>query len=108
MGVLLLSARAIENQSYCIGVNRVGIDGNNLEYPGHSGVYDYSGAQQSFLGAKAITLTTRLRKQNIDFFRRKFPFQKRGGIPLNFFKFFFYLLNKRFIGIKKTNGYFLF
>ena len=75
---ILLSARAIENQSYCIGVNRIGIDGNNLEYPGHSGVYDYSGAQQSFLGAKATTMTTRLNKENIDFFRRNFPFQKEA------------------------------
>lgn len=74
----LLSARAIENQSYCIGVNRIGIDGNNLEYPGHSGVYDYAGAQQNFLGANAATLTTRLSKENIDFFRKNFPFQKEA------------------------------
>ena len=74
----LLSARAIENQSYCIGVNKIGIDGNNLEYPGHSGVYDYAGAQQNFLGANAATLTTRLSKENIDFFRKNFPFQKEA------------------------------
>jgi len=36
----LLKARAIENMSYCIGVNRVGIDINNHEYSGHSAVYD--------------------------------------------------------------------
>lgn len=29
----LLQARAIENQVYVIGVNRIGIDGNGLEYP---------------------------------------------------------------------------
>ena len=29
----LLQARAIENQCYVIGVNRVGTDGNNLNYP---------------------------------------------------------------------------
>src|SRR5690606_36939679 len=28
----LLLARAMENQAYCIGVNRVGIDGNDIEY----------------------------------------------------------------------------
>ena len=39
----LLKARAIENMSYCIGVNRVGLDGLNYEYPGHSGVYDVLG-----------------------------------------------------------------
>ncbi|WP_456377289.1 amidohydrolase [Lutibacter sp.] len=39
----LLKARAIENMSYTIGVNRVGVDANNLEYNGHSAVYDYLG-----------------------------------------------------------------
>ncbi|MCA0152173.1 amidohydrolase [Winogradskyella vincentii] len=39
----LLKARAIENMSYCIGVNRVGLDGLNYEYPGHSGAYDVLG-----------------------------------------------------------------
>lgn len=29
----LLKARAIENQSYVFGLNRIGIDGNNLNYP---------------------------------------------------------------------------
>ena len=32
----LLQARAIENQSYCIGVNRVGEDGNGITYQGDS------------------------------------------------------------------------
>lgn len=39
----LLKARAIENMSYCIGVNRVGVDGNNHPYSGHSNVYDCLG-----------------------------------------------------------------
>ncbi|AOW21360.1 amidohydrolase [Urechidicola croceus] len=39
----LLKARAIENMCYVIGVNRVGLDGNNLEYIGHSQVYDILG-----------------------------------------------------------------
>jgi Predicted amidohydrolase len=39
----LLKARAIENMSYCIGVNRVGIDGTGHEYVGHSAVYDVLG-----------------------------------------------------------------
>jgi predicted amidohydrolase len=36
----LLTARAIENMSYTVGVNRVGLDANNYEYPGHSMVFD--------------------------------------------------------------------
>ena len=39
---ILLKARAVENMSYVIGVNRVGIDANNLEYIGHSAI-DYLG-----------------------------------------------------------------
>jgi omega-amidase len=40
---ILLKARAVENMSYVIGVNRVGIDANNLEYVGHSQAIDYLG-----------------------------------------------------------------
>jgi len=39
----LLNARAIENQSFIIGVNRVGIDGNNLEYEESSYVFSPEG-----------------------------------------------------------------
>lgn len=39
----LLQARAIENMCYSIGVNRVGVDGNKLEYVGHSQVNDMLG-----------------------------------------------------------------
>lgn len=43
----LLKARAIENMAYCIGVNRVGKDGNHHEYIGHSAVYDSLGKEVS-------------------------------------------------------------
>lgn len=39
----LLKARAIENLCYCIGVNRIGNDGNGHPYVGHSAVYDCLG-----------------------------------------------------------------
>jgi predicted amidohydrolase len=39
----LLKARAIENMTYCIGVNRVGLDANAYEYIGHSSAYDSLG-----------------------------------------------------------------
>ena len=39
----LLKARAIENMSYTIGVNRVGIDANNYEYTGNTVCYDTLG-----------------------------------------------------------------
>lgn len=40
---ILLKARAVENMSYVIGVNRIGIDGNNHEYVGHSQAVDFLG-----------------------------------------------------------------
>lgn len=40
---ILLRARAVENMSYTIGVNRVGMDNNNLEYSGHSQAIDFLG-----------------------------------------------------------------
>jgi omega-amidase len=40
---ILLRARAVENLSYVVGVNRVGFDGNNYEHIGHSQVVDFLG-----------------------------------------------------------------
>ncbi|WP_426483664.1 nitrilase family protein [Flavobacterium sp. 2] len=39
----LLKARAIENLSYTIGVNRLGVDANNYEHIGHSQAVDFLG-----------------------------------------------------------------
>ena len=39
----LLKARAIENQSYIVGVNRIGRDGNDVDYCGDSLVVDFQG-----------------------------------------------------------------
>jgi len=39
----LLRARAIENQCYVVGVNRVGTDGSQLSYAGDSTLIDYAG-----------------------------------------------------------------
>ena len=40
---ILLKARSVENLCYTIGVNRVGLDNNNLEYDGHSQTVDFMG-----------------------------------------------------------------
>ncbi len=39
----LLKARAIENLSYAVGVNRIGLDANNYEHIGHSQAVDFLG-----------------------------------------------------------------
>jgi len=38
---ILLQARAVENQAYVCGVNRVGIDGLGIDYDGHSALLDF-------------------------------------------------------------------
>jgi predicted amidohydrolase len=40
---ILLKARAVENMSYVVGVNRVGLDCNNHQYNGHSQAIDFLG-----------------------------------------------------------------
>lgn len=71
----LLKARAIENMSYCIGVNRVGIDATNHEYPGHSAVYDVLGHKLTALEAsKEQTETVTLTKAHISKYRNKLKF----------------------------------
>lgn len=45
----LLPARAIENQCFVVAVNRIGTDGNQLAYPGHSSVYDMDGTRRLFM-----------------------------------------------------------
>ena len=47
--VTLLKARAIENQAFTIGVNRVGSD-PKFNYPGHSVIFDPHGTQLSIAG----------------------------------------------------------
>lgn len=48
---ILLKARAIENMSYTIGVNRIGYDKNGYEYSGHSAILDFMGATMSHLSS---------------------------------------------------------
>jgi len=38
---ILLQARAVENQAYVCGVNRVGVDGLGVDYDGHSALLDF-------------------------------------------------------------------
>ncbi|WP_435413848.1 amidohydrolase [Polaribacter aestuariivivens] len=50
----LLKARAIENMSYVVGVNRTGTDANNYEYSGNSLIIDYLGEELSALGVNEV------------------------------------------------------
>ena len=68
----LLKARAIENVSYALGVNRVGQDGNEIAYNGHTGVYSPKGDTLAFSDKEEILLVD-LNKRELDSFRSKFP-----------------------------------
>jgi predicted amidohydrolase len=70
----LLKARAIENMSYTIGVNRVGIDNNKLEYNGHSQIIDFSGNYLLEPQENDGVYYTKLHKNNLLDFREKFGF----------------------------------
>lgn len=70
----LLQARAIENQSYVIGVNRIGTDGRGLEYSGDSLVVNFKGElledsapNQPHLGRATLSLDA------LEAFKEKFP-----------------------------------
>jgi predicted amidohydrolase len=69
----LLQARAIENQSYCIGVNRVGKDGMNVEYSGNSAVIDFKGNQLFYQNDAEIIQNRILSKVALEDFRNTFP-----------------------------------
>ena len=71
----LLEARAIENMCYCIGVNRVGKDENNLEYSGHSKVISPLGnILQETLNNMEDSITVSLSKSDLKKTRDKFQF----------------------------------
>jgi len=71
----LLKARAIENMSYVVGVNRVGTDANRHEYTGNSIVLDELGNEMTPLAENTeATITTTLSKEKLLASRTKFNF----------------------------------
>lgn len=73
----LLIGRAIENQAYVIGVNRIGEDGNGVAHSGDSSILSYIGEpiQQSFPNEDIVLYANLDKKKMLDF-RLKFPFGK--------------------------------
>ncbi|MCK5836220.1 MAG: amidohydrolase [Desulfobacula sp.] len=69
----LLAARAIENQAYVIGVNRVGIDGKGLEYSGDSMAVDPLGKVLFHSKEECVVQTIALSRQVLDDYRKTFP-----------------------------------
>lgn len=69
----LLPARAIENQSYVAGVNRVGVDGNNIQYQGDSVVHDFLGEPICMLESASQHKIVTLSKGQLETYRNQFP-----------------------------------
>jgi omega-amidase len=69
----LLRARAIENQAFCVGVNRVGNDGGGHAYLGDSVVLDFMGMPLLELGDAARVATVPIDPDAVREWRDRFP-----------------------------------
>ena len=73
----LLRARALENQCYVCGVNRVGTDGNGVHYDGGSVVYSPKGERlASVADGHEGMATVRIDLESLHTFRQHFPVWK--------------------------------
>ena len=71
---ILLAARALENEVYVCGVNRIGTDGNTIHHQGDSILLDFKAnpvveTEQN----QSSVLTGTIRKEALEDFRKKFP-----------------------------------
>jgi predicted amidohydrolase len=69
----LLRARAIENLAYVVGVNRIGRDGNEIQYQGDSALISYLGDDLLNLSNEDSIKTYSISKLELIEFRAKFP-----------------------------------
>ena len=71
---VLLQARALENQAYVCGVNRIGFDGINVFHQGDSILLDFKANPivETELNQTSV-VTGILRKDDLEDFRKKFP-----------------------------------
>lgn len=72
----LLQARAIENQCYVVGVNRVGEDGNNIHHSGETMVVDPLGEVLYSKKEEEDIFTITIDKDHLQAIRQKLPFLK--------------------------------
>src|SRR5690554_2140882 len=71
----LMVARAIENQAYCVGVNRIGFDGEDTAYEGDSALIDPKGFA-TFIGDHEKAETFQISYKELHQFRESFPVLK--------------------------------
>ena len=71
---ILLKARAIENLSYIVAVNRIGTDGNNLTYTGHSQILSPGGLTLSAANEDDTLISAVLDLQEVKNVRKRLPY----------------------------------
>ncbi len=69
----LLVARAIENLCYVAAVNRVGVDGNEIEYSGDSAIVSPQGGHLASLAETETSVTVSLSHESLTRYRKRFP-----------------------------------
>lgn len=72
----LLVARAIENQAFVVGVNRVGLDGNNIAHSGNSMIVGPLGEVLYHCADQESVFQITLEREELDHSRAQFPFWK--------------------------------
>ena len=72
----LLVARAIENQAFVVGVNRVGLDGNNIAHSGNSMVVGPVGEVLYHSADQESVFQITLNREELETTRTQFPFWK--------------------------------
>lgn len=84
----LLKARAIENLSYVVGVNRIGQDGNGIEYNGNSCVISPKGEHIYTNEGTDSVRTVDLSSNSLEAFRDRFPaYQDADDFEIEFEQF---------------------
>ena len=76
----LLRARAIENQAYFAGCNRVGSDGNGLQYAGGSQIIDFGGNVLADAEAEEKVISATIDLSDLKEYRNKLPFLADGRL----------------------------
>ena len=72
----LLPARAVENLAYAVGVNRVGVDGENVTHTGNSMVVDALGNTLYYQENTEAVFTVELHSTHLKQVRKMYPFLK--------------------------------
>lgn len=72
----LLKVRAIENQCYVVGVNRLGDDFYENAHNGMSAVFDFSGTEIGSSGEENGIEVVKLSKENLEKHKERYPFWK--------------------------------